>query len=167
MALLQSLRPLPANHEALGLTWGGSVLACFACSAVPALKTVPFVARYFPLRCSSCVVIFMCAVALCASENSLRGDLHALKLPPSLKILNLDYNYFRGIDHGRFKLLFFIFFFIFPPRPSPTHAISNASALATTHHPPPRHYSPPPSLATTHHPPPRHHSLPPSPPCRH
>jgi len=30
------------------------------------------------------------------SENSLRGDLTALALPPSLVVLNLDYNYFKG-----------------------------------------------------------------------
>jgi hypothetical protein len=30
------------------------------------------------------------------SENSLRGDLSALALPPSLVVLNLDYNYFKG-----------------------------------------------------------------------
>jgi hypothetical protein len=30
------------------------------------------------------------------SENSLRGDVHALRLPPSVTALNLDYNYFKG-----------------------------------------------------------------------
>mmetsp|Transcript_14906 Transcript_14906/g.19328 ORF Transcript_14906/g.19328 Transcript_14906/m.19328 type:complete len:661 (+) Transcript_14906:1389-3371(+) len=34
--------------------------------------------------------------ALDLSENSLRGDLSLLSLPPSLKVLNLDYNHFKG-----------------------------------------------------------------------
>ena len=38
------------------------------------------------------------------SENTFRGDLHALRLPRTLKVLNLDYNYFKGpVDPSFFE----------------------------------------------------------------